>query len=137
MLRAERIFEAEGIAQELDVYNPLIPGDNDWKATFMLEYEDVAERELRLAELVGVEHRVWMRVADFDRVRAVADEDLERSTEEKTSAVHFLRFELLAEMAAAAKSGAQIGAGIDHVAYSLALEPIPALVRDALVADLD
>ena len=136
MLRAARIFESAGIAEELAVYNPLIPDGSNWKATFMLEYEDVDERQRRLAELIGVEHRLWMRVPGFEQVWAVADEDLDRSRDEKTAAVHFLRFQLQPQMVRAAKDGAEIGAGIDHDAYRFTLEPVPSAARDALVADL-
>ncbi len=137
MLRAERIFEAEGIQEELDAYNPLIPGGRDWRATFMLEYPDIEERRVALERLVGVEHRVWMRVEGHDPVYAVADEDLERSTEEKTSAVHFMRFELDGGMVAALRGGASLAAGIDHPNCELTVDPVPAAVRDSLIGDLD
>lgn len=136
MLRAERIFEAAGIQEELDAYNPLIPGGRDWRATFMLEYPDIAERRVALAELVGVEHRVWVRVAGHEPVFAIADEDLERSTEEKTSAVHFLRFELDAAMVEALRGGATLAAGFDHPNSSITVDPVPNAVRDSLIADL-
>ena len=136
MLRLERIFEPELIQEELDVYNPLIPDGLNWKATFMVEYPDVEERKRQLARLIGVETAVWAQVADFARVRPIANEDLERETEAKTSAVHFLRFELTPDMAAAAKAGAAIRMGVDHPNYQaeLTLEPT---VRDSLAADLD
>lgn len=137
MLRAERIFEADGIQAELDAYNPLIPEGNNWKATMLIEYPEVAERERELQRLVGIEHRVWMQVGDHEPVAAIADEDLERSTESKTSAVHFLRFELSPEMVAALKDGAPLRAGVDHPAYSLRLEAVPELLRESLVADLE
>ncbi len=137
MLRAERIFEEEGIQDELEAYNPLIPDGSNWKATFMLEYEDENERRAALARLIGIEDRVWVQVEGFDRVYAVADEDLERETEEKTSSVHFLRFELTPEMAAAAKAGAAISAGIDHDLYGHSVSPLPEESRASLVADLD
>ena len=136
MLRVERIFEAAGIQDELDAYNPLIPDGCNWKATFMMEYPDVEERRRMLAQLKGIEQRVWVQVADFERVYAIADEDLEREDEEKTSSVHFLRFELSPEMAAAVKAGAAVSAGIDHANYSHAVEPVPQNVRDALARDL-
>ncbi|MBI5938064.1 MAG: DUF3501 family protein [Betaproteobacteria bacterium] len=136
MLRAERIFEEEGIQEELDAYNPLVPDGSNWKATLMIEYPDVEERKVKLTQLKGVENRVWVRVAGFEPVHAIADEDLERETEEKTSSVHFMRFELTPAMAAAAKAGAAIGAGVDHPAYMEALDPLPANVRDALAGDL-
>ena len=136
MLRAERIFEAEGIQEELDAYNPLIPGGSDWRATFMLEYPNIDERRAALSQLVGIEHRVWVRVAGFEAVHAIADEDLERSTEDKTSAVHFLRFELSAPMVAALRGGAGLAAGIDHPRCEITVDPVPAPVRDSLIGDL-
>ncbi len=111
MLRIERIFEAEGIQDELDVYNPLIPDGQNWKATFMMEYADVEERRRALARLIGVEKALWVQVEGFDKVQPVANEDLDRTTEDKTSSVHFVRFELTPEMVAAAKQGATIRAG--------------------------
>ena len=117
MLRVERIFEEEGIVDELNAYLPLIPDGSNWKATFMMEYGDVDVRKAELAKLVGIEDKTWVSVDGFDKVYAIANEDLERSTDEKTSAVHFMRFELTPEMAAAAKSGASISAGIDHENY--------------------
>ena len=136
MLRIERIFEAEGIADELGAYNPLIPDGSNWKATLLIEYPDPEERKGALAGLKGVEDRCWVRVAGHDRVYAIADEDLERENDEKTSAVHFLRFELTPAMVAAAKGGAEVGVGVDHASYRHAVEPVAATVRDALVADL-
>jgi hypothetical protein len=136
MLRAERIFEAAGIQEELDAYNPLIPDGANWKATFMLEYDDVGERQSALEKLIGIEDRVWVKVAGFAPVYSLADEDLERETEEKTSAVHFLRLELTPQMAAAAKQGAALSMGIDHPAYNHSLEPLPDNIRSALVRDL-
>jgi hypothetical protein len=136
MLRVERIFEAEGIQEELDAYNPLIPEGSNWKATFMMEYPDLEERRRMLAQLKGVEDRVWVQVADFDRVYAIADEDLEREDEEKTSSVHFLRFELSPEMAAAVKAGAAVSAGIDHEHYDFSTQSLAQNVRDSLAADL-
>ncbi|MET0104525.1 MAG: DUF3501 family protein [Sedimenticola sp.] len=135
MLRIERIFEREGIQEELDVYNPLIPDGSNWKATFMMEYADVEERKVMLARLIGVERALYVQVEGFDRVHPIANEDLERETEDKTSSVHFVRFELTGEMVAAAKQGAPIRAGIDHPAYSaetLLAEP----VRSSLAGDL-
>ena len=137
MLRIERIFEADGIADELNAYNPLIPDGTNLKATFMLEYPDAAERKTELARLIGVEAKVWMAVAGCARVYAIADEDLERATEEKTSSVHFLRFEFDPEMLGALKGGAALSAGIDHDNYRYSVEPLDADVRAALVADLD
>ena len=136
MLRIEKIFEAAGIQEELDVYNPLIPDGRNWKATFMMEYSDVEERREMLAKLVGVEDALYMRVEGFDRVHPIANEDLERTTDEKTSSVHFVRFELSDEMAEAAKGGAAIHAGIDHAAYTEEVQLNPEQ-RDSLAADLD
>ena len=135
MLRAERIFESAGIQDELDAYNPLVPDGSNWKATFMIEYEDVEERRDALTRLRGIEDRVWVQVADFDRVYAIADEDMEREDATKTSAVHFLRFELTAPMAAAMKQGAKLALGTDHPEYSHHVEATPE-VRDSLARDL-
>jgi hypothetical protein len=137
MLRAERIFEPEEIQGEIDAYNPLIPDGSNWKATFMLEYPDPAARQVELQKLIGVEDRVYVRVEGFDPVFPVADEDLERETETKTSSVHFMRFELSPDMVRALKSGASVAVGIDHPAYSHAVPVLPAAIRDSLVADLD
>lgn len=134
MLRAEKIFEDEGIQEEMDAYNPLIPDGSNWKATMMIEYDDEAERKAMLAKLIGVEVKVWARVDGLDKVYPIADEDLERETEEKTSAVHFLRFELTQEMVNALKNGAKLDMGVEHAAYQSAIELSPA-VRSALVAD--
>lgn len=136
MLRAERIYEAEGIQDELDAYNPLIPDGNNWKATFMLEYGDVDERRVALARLLGVERRVWVRVHGYDPVYAIADEDLERETEEKTSSVHFLRFELDPEMVEAVRDGAEVAMGVDHPEYDHSVDPIPLNTRTSLAQDL-
>jgi len=136
MLRAERIFEEDGIQEELDAYNPLVPDGSNWKVTMMIEYPDVDERRVKLAELKGVENRVWVQVAGHDKVYAIADEDLERETEEKTSSVHFMRFELSPAMAIAAKTGAAIGVGVDHPACTESLDPLPEGVRVLLAADL-
>jgi hypothetical protein len=136
MLRAERIFEAEGIQEELDAYNPLIPDGSNWKATFMVEYDDIDERKQALAKLIGIEEKVWICVDGFEKVYPIADEDLERETEEKTSSVHFMRFELTAPMVAAVKEGAAIGAGIDHSAYQATLDPLPENIRGSLAQDL-
>jgi len=136
MLRAERIFEPAGIEEELAAYNPLIPDGTNWKATLMLEFPDVEERREALAQLKGIESCVWVRIADSEPVYAIADEDLERTTEEKTSSVHFLRFELTPTMIRAAKQGAPIALGIDHDAYRHALDPVPPNVRNSLAADL-
>jgi hypothetical protein len=137
MLRAERIFEREGIEEELETYNALIPDGSNWKATLMIEYDDVAERRQALARMIGIEREVWVRVADFEKVRPIANEDLERETEEKTSSVHFLRFELSDDMVAAVKAGASIGMGIDHPAYRFEVASVGPAVRDSLSADLN
>ena len=136
MLRIERIFEPEGIQDELDAYNPLIPDGLNWKATLLVEYPDVEERRTALARLRGIEDRCWVQVAGHPRVFAIADEDLERENDEKTSAVHFLRFELLPAMAAAAKAGAAVSIGIDHEHYRHAIDPLPETSRTSLAADL-
>lgn len=136
MLRAERIFEAEGIEDELHAYNPLIPDGSNWKATFMLEYDDIEERRVALERMKGIEDRVWVQVGDMPKVWAIADEDLERENETKTSSVHFVRFELTPEMVRAAKSGAPIAVGIDHPSYRGETGALPAPVHDSLVNDL-
>jgi hypothetical protein len=136
MLRIERIFEASGIQQELDAYNPLIPDGSNWKATFMMEYPDEQERREQLAKLIGIERHVWAQVADFARITPIADEDLDREDDEKTASVHFLRFELTAEMAEAVKNGAAISMGIDHPNYTYSVDPIPVNNRDSLAKDL-
>ncbi len=136
MLRIERIFEAKGIQEELDVYNPLIPDGHNWKATFMVEYADETERRDALAKLVGVENAIWMRVEGFDAVHPITNEDLDRSSDDKTASVHFMRFELTPEMVAAAKNGAAIAAGIDHPNLNVHLSPLPDALRAALAADL-
>jgi Protein of unknown function (DUF3501) len=136
MLRIERIFEQEGIQGELEAYNPLIPDGRNFKATLMIEYPDVDERKHALARLKGIEDRVWIQVEGCERVHAIADEDLERETEEKTSSVHFLRFELTDEMAASLKYGVGLGIGVDHPAYSAEIAALPSNVRNSLVNDL-
>ncbi|HXI35892.1 MAG TPA: DUF3501 family protein [Burkholderiales bacterium] len=136
MLRIERIFEEDGIQHELDAYNPLVPDGGNWKATMLIEYPDAEERRRELARLKGVERRVWVRVAGGEPVQAVADEDLERENEEKTSSVHFLRFELDAGARERLKRGAALAIGVDHPAYRAALDPVPAAVRSALLQDL-
>lgn len=136
MLRIERIFESEGIDEELSAYNPLIPDGTNWKATFMVEYGDPEERKLALKRLVGIEDRVWVQITGFSKVFAIADEDLERATEDKTSAVHFVRFELTDAMIAAAREGANIAMGIDHQNYTHTVGVIPENVRNSLVQDL-
>lgn len=135
MLRLERMFEPELIQEELDVYNPLIPDGHNWKATFMVEYGDEAERRAALARLIGIEKKVWVQVDGCNKVYPIANEDLERETEDKTAAVHFLRFELTPPMIAAARGGAAIRAGIDHDLYRESVI-VPQAVRDSLAADL-
>src|SRR5262245_59688853 len=136
MLRAERIFESEAIAEELEAYNPLIPDGRNLKATMMLEYADAAERRVALQRLAGIEHAVYLEVGSLGRVVAHADEDLPRSNDDKTSAVHFLRFELGDAMSAALKGGAPLAFGVDHPQYRHHVAA-PAAVREALAADLD
>jgi hypothetical protein len=136
MLRIERIFEQAGIQGELEAYNPLIPDGRNFKATMMIEYPDVDERKHALARLKGVEDRVWVQVEGCEKVHAIADEDLDRSTEEKTSAVHFLRFELTDEMAASLKYGVGLGIGVDHPEYSAEIAALPSNIRNSLVNDL-
>jgi hypothetical protein len=136
MLRAERIFEEAGIQDEIDAYNPLIPDGRNFKATMQIEYEDVNERKSALQRLKGVEERTWIRVEGCAPVYAIADEDLERETDEKTSAVHFLRFELTGEMADALKYGVALSIGVDHPHYQAKLDPVPPEIRAALVNDL-
>ena len=136
MLRIERIFEAVGIDEELEAYNPLIPDGSNLKATFMIEYEDVAERRVALERLRGIEDRVWVQVEGFSVVHAIADEDLDRSNDEKTSAVHFLRFELGPEAAAAFAAGAALAVGVDHPAYQYSVDPVSTEQRHALAADI-
>lgn len=136
MLRAERIFEAEGIEDELAAYNPLIPDGQNWKVTFLIEYPDPEERARALAQLKGIERRCWVQVKGHPKVFAVADEDLERENEEKTSAVHFLRFDLLPDMIAALRAGAALAVGVDHERYIHAVDPVPKAIRAALCADV-
>ena len=136
MLRIEKVFEAAGIQEELDAYNPLIGDGHNWKATFMIEYDDPTERAKRLAGLIGIEDRVWVRVEGFDPVYAIADEDLERENDTKTAAVHFLRFELNSSMIEALKAGKSFTVGIEHPNYLVeGFEPEES-VRQSLVSDL-
>ncbi len=137
MLRAERIFEPDGIAQELAAYNPLVPDGTNWKVTLLIEYPDPAERRAALARLKGIERRCWVQVAGQERVWAIADEDLERENEEKTSAVHFLRFELDPRMRAALHAGAALSVGIDHDQHRFTVERVPDSVRASLIGDLE
>jgi len=135
MLHVERIFEEDGILEELDAYNPLVPDGCNLKATLMVEYPDPDERRKKLEGLIGIEDKVWVQVRAHERVWAIADEDLDRENEEKTSSVHFLRFELSEGMARALKNGASLVIGVDHPRYSATVETRPA-VRDSLVGDL-
>lgn len=137
MLRVERIFEDEGIRDELDTYNPLIPDGSNLKATMMIEFEKAEERAARLAEMVGIEDAVWLRVGELDKVMAIADEDLERASGDKTSAVHFLRFEFTGEMIEALRDGAVLSAGVEHAAYSHVIESVPENIRNSLIGDFD
>lgn len=136
MLRVERIFEVSGIEEELEAYNPLIPDGSNWKATFMIEEPDVKKRHDLLTSLLGIEDRIWVRVDGNEQVFAITDEDLDRDTEEKTSAVHFLRIELSEKMIVDLKQGAALSIGIDHRNYSHEVEAVTASLRNALIADL-
>jgi hypothetical protein len=136
MLRIEKTFDEHGIQDELDAYNPLVPDGSNWKATLLVEYEDVDERKAALAKLKGIEDHVWVQIEGSPRVYAIADEDLERENETKTSSVHFVRFELTAEMVAAVKYGVGVSIGVDHSDYSLAIAALSDATRRALVADL-
>ncbi len=136
MLKAEKIFDAAGIEEELAVYNPLIPDGTNWKATMFIQYPDVEVRQLQLTRLIGIENLIWVQIEGFAKVYAIADEDLERDNAEKTSAVHFMRFELDNEMIAAAKTGASISAGVDHENYQKIVSPVASNLQNSLVADL-
>jgi len=136
MLRIEKIFDEEGILSEIEAYAPLIPDGTNWKATMLIEYPDPHERKRELARLIGIEDRVWVQVEGAPKVYAIADEDMERENEEKTSSVHFLRFELTEDMAAALKYGVGLAVGVDHPNYTASVPALPAEVRAALVADL-
>jgi len=137
MLRIERIFEADGINEELEAYNPLIPDGSNWKATFMVEFPEVEERQAMLKKLVDIENRVFVQVGELEKSYAIADEDLDRADETKTSAVHFLRFELTEDMVAALKDGVHLNAGIDHENYQVSISPIAEIIRLSLLGDLD
>lgn len=134
MLRIEKVFEADGIQEELDAYNPLIPDGDNWKCTMLIQYPDVEVRKQKLAELLDVENLIWVKVGDSEKIFAIADEDMERANDEKTSAVHFMRFQFPAEVIAAAKAGAEIQLGCDHDKYQEVLTLTPE-VRSALVQD--
>ena len=136
MLRIERIFESEGIADELAAYNPLIPDGSNWKVTLLIEFPAIDERRVALAGLKGVEDRCWVQVAGHARVFAIADEDLERENDEKTSSVHFLRFELSPAMVASLKAGAALGMGVDHAALTASIPAVGDATRAALLRDL-
>ena len=136
MLRIEKTFEEAGIQDELDAYNPLVPDGSNWKATMLIEYDDPDERKTALARLKGIEDRTWVQVEGCARVYAIADEDLDRENEEKTSSVHFLRFELTPEMVAALKYGVGLAIGVDHANYEAVIPAVDAATRKALVADL-
>ena len=136
MLRTERIFETEGISEELAAYNPLIPDGTNWKATFLIEYPDPEVRRVQLEKLKGVEDRCWVQVEGCEKLFAIADEDMERANEVKTSAVHFLRFELTPPMIAALRGGAELGVGIDHEHYRQTIRPVRPASRTSLLADL-
>ncbi|MEK9823203.1 MAG: DUF3501 family protein [Gammaproteobacteria bacterium] len=136
MLRIEKVFEAAGIQDELDAYNPLIPDGDNWKCSMLIQYPDVEERRVRLAELLGIENQVWATVGDGNKVFAIADEDLERANEDKTSAVHFLRFQFDAETTAAIKAGGQITFGIDHDNYPSDDVVLAEASRASLAADI-
>ena len=137
MLRAERYFEANAINDELAGYNELIPDGNNWKATFMIEFADEGERRLALSKMFGIEDKVWLKIDGFNEIYPFSDEDLERENENKTSAVHFLRFQLNHEMVGALKLGSQLSAGISHGAYQHTVNPIPDNIRESLISDLD
>lgn len=136
MLRVERIFEEEGIRDELDAYNPLVPDGSNWKATMLIEYPDIEERHVALTKLIGVEDRVWVQVAGQPRIYAIADEDLDRENEDKTSAVHFLRFELPGPMKQALKDGAALSLGVDHPNYVATIDKAGAATAGSLLKDL-
>ena len=136
MLRVEKTFEEEGIEDELNAYNPLVPGGSDFKATMMIEYPNEADRKVALAKLVGIEHQIFIEVEGQPRVYAIADEDLERSTAEKTSAVHFMRFDLSSDMKRALKAGAKLMVGCDHKGYPMHVETLALETLASLVSDL-
>jgi hypothetical protein len=137
MLRAEKVFEPAGIDEELEAYNPLIPDGSNWKATLLLEFSDEAVRRAQLMRLRGVESRCWVQVVGLEKVFAIADEDLPRENDEKTSAVHFLRFELSAPMRAALQNHAALAAGVDHVHYRHVVEPVAERIRTSLLGDFN
>lgn len=136
ILRIEKVFEADAIEEELEAYNPLIPDGSNLKATFMIEYPDENERREALSRLIGIERKIWIQIGDHDKVYPIANEDLERETEEKTSAVHFLRFEFQSAMIESAKGGAQIVMGVEHDHYRYETGQIANNIRNSLVGDL-
>lgn len=136
MLRVEKIFEEEGILDEVNAYRELIPDGNNWKATMMIEYSDPTERADKLSKLIGIENKVWIKIHGYNTVYAISDEDLERTTEEKTSAVHFLRFELTKNMIQALQQDASLSMGIDHPVYQALIQQVDNKVRDSLINDL-
>lgn len=137
MLHVERIFQENEIIHELETYLPLVPDGTNWKATMMIEYPDPAERAARLAEMVGIEDRVWVKIDAFSPVYAIADEDLERQNDEKTSSVHFLRFELTRDMIEALHQQSNLSMGVDHPAYQATIDIVDEQSRTALIKDLD
>lgn len=136
MLRIEKTFDASGIQEELDSYNPLIPDGDNWKCSMLIQYPDVEERREKLAALLDIENRIWTRIGEGEKVYAIADEDLERANDEKTSAVHFLRFQFSAEASAGLKAGDSITFGIDHEHYPIEDLMVEESVRQALAADI-
>ncbi len=136
ILRAEKVFDSEGIMEELHTYNAMMPTGTNFKATMMIEYVDVAERVAALQQLIGIDKKTWVQVDGFDKVFAISNEDLERETEDKTSAVHFMRFELSAGMITAVKNGSDVSIGIGHENYMHAVSPVPDNYRQAMVNDL-
>jgi len=136
MLRAEKVFESAGIMEEIEAYNPLIPDGRNWKATMMIQFDEVEDRKNALAKMIGIERATWVQVDGYEKVFPITNEDLERETEEKTSSVHFLRFELSDEMAQAVKAGGNINAGVDHAAYNQQLV-LSDQLRNSLAQDLD
>jgi len=137
MLRAEKIFESSAIDEELVVYNALIPDGNNWKATFMIEFTDEEERRAALKKMLGIENNLWLKIEGFNEIHPLSDEDLERSDDNKTSAVHFLRFQLDHEMIDALKGGCKLSAGINHPEYEYTVNPIPQNISESLISDLD
>ena len=136
MLRAEKIFDSAGIIEEIETYNPLIPDGQNWKATMMIQFDNAGDRKVALEKMIGIERATWVQVAGFDKVYPIANEDLERETNEKTSSVHFLRFELTQPMVEAVQNGAIINAGVDHPAYKHEVT-VPDNIRNSLASDLD